>query len=206
MNSSSRYYSGRGEDYAQVHGNSNNQSYQNENDYQYHRGTQNVSSQFQSVGTYHSVPQPSSRNQYATGIPQSTSQSYGQIPFKRPHDSGNNTPVDSFNRSGSLSSNNNTPTIASPALTQPQEFRLDRNESPFFYLTDLDKSTDNSVELDRIKHILRESDSLDKKIEEEKLRILKDELELSLLTTQCERDYLNVQLTQEKLDSLLMQG
>lgn len=76
----------------------------------------------------------------------------------------------------------------------------------FFYLTDLDKSTDNSVELDRIKHILRESDSLDKKIEEEKLRILKDELELSLLTTQCERDYLNVQLTQEKLDSLLMQG
>lgn len=110
-----------------------------------------------------------------------------------------------------VQSGNNTPVSqpapeALPVRSSPTPKRVDRKESCFYYLTDLDKSTEDPAELQRIRDTLREGDELDRELEAHNLKLLKTELELGLLTTQCERDALNVQLTQEKLDSLLMQG
>lgn len=108
--------------------------------------------------------------------------------------SGNSTPVSQHQQE------------PSPVRSSPAPKRVDKKESSFFYLTDLDKSTDDPVELQKIRDTLREGERLDHELEAHNLKLLKTELELGLLTTQCERDALNVQLTQEKLDSLLMQG
>lgn len=129
---------------------------------------------------------------------------------QRPYDSGNTTPVEHYHRSFHQPKTEtsglakSTTTLASPVSSIKK--RVDKNESPFFYLTGLDESTDDANELENIRLVLKESDSLDRNIEAQNLQILKNELELGILTTQCERDALSVQLTQEKLDSLLMQG
>ncbi|CCE90256.1 Lge1p TDEL_0B01270 [Torulaspora delbrueckii] len=106
-------------------------------------------------------------------------------------------------------SGNSTPVQAQPEAvpvrSSPIPKRVDMAESCFYYLTDLDKSTDDPVELQKIRETLREGEQLDRELETHNLKLLKTELELGLLTTQCERDALNVQSTQEKLDSLLMQ-
>lgn len=126
------------------------------------------------------------------------------------HDSGNTTPVEHYHRgfhqpkAETAGLTKGTTALASPVSSVKKMF--DKNESPFFYLTGLNESTDDPKELENIRSILKESDSLDTNIEAQNLLILKNELELGILTTQCERDALSVQLTQEKLDSLLMQG
>ena len=73
-------------------------------------------------------------------------------------------------------------------------------------MTDLDKSSDDPKELESIRQMFKESDRLDKQLEEHNFNLLKNELELGLLATQCEKDKLSVQLTQEKLDTFLMQS
>lgn len=65
-------------------------------------------------------------------------------------------------------------------------------------------SNDDHSRTSKLKEVYKENDQIDNKLEELKLKIFKDELELGLMSTQCEKDALNVQLTQEKLDSLLM--
>lgn len=89
-----------------------------------------------------------------------------------------------------------------PARPAPSRFRS--TESPFYYLTGLDQSSENEQELLRIRNLFKEDDSIDAKLQEQKLQLCKSELELGLLSTQCEKDALNVQLTQENLDALLL--
>lgn len=64
--------------------------------------------------------------------------------------------------------------------------------------------TDEDASKEKLREAYQEGDRIDRKLEELKLKIFKDELELGLMSTQCEKDALNVRLTQEKLDSLLM--
>lgn len=96
--------------------------------------------------------------------------------------------------------------MSAPAATSTVKRRVDKDESPFYYLTDLDKSSDDPRELESIRQVFKESDRLDKQLEEHNLNLFKSELELGLLATQCEKDKLSVQLTQEKLDTFLMQS
>ncbi|CCC69218.1 hypothetical protein NCAS_0C02280 [Naumovozyma castellii] len=80
--------------------------------------------------------------------------------------------------------------------------RIDEHESPFLYLTELDQGDEASVA--EAKKVLAASSTLDGALRASYLRRLASETEVSLLSNQCERDTLNVQLTQEKLDSLLL--
>ena len=83
--------------------------------------------------------------------------------------------------------------------------KFDMRESPFLYLTGLHKlkGKENS-EYEEIKAVLKEGDTIDDKLSKEKLKIVMNEVELALLSNQCEKDTLNVQLTQDNLDSLLL--
>lgn len=82
---------------------------------------------------------------------------------------------------------------------------IDLKDSPFLYLTQWDKFAESEQKLAQIRAVFQENDIIDSRLEDQKLKIWKNELELGLLSTQCEKDALNVQLTQEKLDSLLME-
>lgn len=95
---------------------------------------------------------------------------------------------------------------SSAYIPAPAKRRVNKNDSPFLYLTDLDKSTDDPKELDEIREVLKESDRLDKALEEQNFLLLKNELELGILATQSEKDTLSVRLTQEKLDTFLMES
>lgn len=201
---SNRYHSGRAS-YSYENGQNHSQAYHTENDYQYYGNSRRGGGTHYQGRGYHSGPSQV-RNQYSDSKSYPSHHTYSQGLSNRPYESGNHLPIDNYHRTASQSSALNTPTGSIPPVSAPPKRRFDKNESPFFYLTDLDKSTDDTAKLDKIKQVLSENDSLDRKIEQERLKILKDELELSLLTSQCERDSLNVQLTQEKLDSLLMQG
>ncbi|CAH02359.1 Lge1p [Kluyveromyces lactis] len=89
----------------------------------------------------------------------------------------------------------------SPKYEQPKKkFTIPKDENPFIYMM----SNDDHSRTSKLKEVYKENDQIDNKLEELKLKIFKDELELGLMSTQCEKDALNVQLTQEKLDSLLM--
>lgn len=80
-----------------------------------------------------------------------------------------------------------------------KKFVIPKDESPFLYMIHSAGSRTT-----KLKEIYKENDEIDNKIEELKIKLFRDELELGLMSTQCEKDALNVQLTQEKLDSLLM--
>lgn len=101
--------------------------------------------------------------------------------------------------------NNNSPSHNqrhSPVAmkAKPKKFSISEDENPFIYLM----SSNDNGEISKLKEIFKENDSIDNKLEDLKLKILKTELDLGLMSTQCEKDALNVQITQEKLDSLLM--
>lgn len=156
--------------------------------------------------------------------------------YSGPYVSGNNTPVDHYRRHpSSVVAPMNAPAtnISAGSTTMPSNMtfsqqtnstlssfssprhsiapatikrRVDKDESPFYYLTDLDKSSNDPKELESIRQVFKEGDRLDKQLEEHNFNLLKSELELGLLATQCEKDKLSVQLTQEKLDTFLMQN
>ncbi|SCU88182.1 LAFA_0E11188g1_1 [Lachancea sp. 'fantastica'] len=101
--------------------------------------------------------------------------------------------------------------------TRPQEPQVSENttkvsqpikshltDSPMYHLTGLDEYTIDEPERSRIRSVLREDGEIDLKLEEQKLQLCKSELELGLLSTQSEKDALNVQLTQETLDAILL--
>ena len=90
-------------------------------------------------------------------------------------------------------------------LTPKVSSKFDMRESPFLYLTGLHKlkGKENS-EYEEIKTVLKEGDTIDDKLSKEKLKRVMNEVELALLSNQCEKDTLNVQLTQDNLDSLLL--
>ncbi|QLQ81872.1 hypothetical protein HG537_0G01260 [Torulaspora globosa] len=199
-----RYYNGRSNSAHQFYGQSGRRYGQPEHQYNYQgntrrasegyrggRGNANYNARYKSVSKPY-MPRDSHRHS------------------PHPHDSGSNTPTDQYNRNHSKPSTDAKPINEEPSL-QPSPYtsvkkRFEQGESGFLYLTDLDKSTDDPAELAKIRQTLREGERLDKDLESHSLKLLKTELELELLTTQCERDALNVQLTQEKLDSLLMEG
>ncbi|AEY96280.1 FADR060Cp [Eremothecium gossypii FDAG1] len=91
-----------------------------------------------------------------------------------------------------------------PEPEPEQPFEL--TDDPLFHLTELDRSTDDPRQLDEMRRIFKDSVQLDQKLEQQKLAMWRTELELSLLDTQSAKDALNVQLNQENLDALLMQG
>ncbi|QLL34755.1 hypothetical protein HG536_0H01300 [Torulaspora globosa] len=200
----SRYYNGRPNSAHQFYGQSGRRYGQSEHQYNYQGSARRASEGYRGGRTngnynarYKSVPKPYTPRE-------------GHRYSPHPHDSGSNTPTDQYNRSHSQPSTDAKP-INEESSLRPSPItnikkRVEQGESGFFYLTDLDRSTDDPAKLAEIRETLREGERLDKDLGSHCLKMLKTELELELLTTQCERDALNVQLTQEKLDSLLMQG
>lgn len=199
-----RYYNGRSNSAHQFYGQSGYRYGQSEHQYNYY-GNNRRSFEGYRGGRSNGTPNPRYKSVPKPFTPQ---ESYRYSP--RPHDSGNSTPVEQYNRSHSQPRADSKPVNEEPPVRQGPaasvKKRVEQGESGFFYLTDLDKSSDDPGELARIRDTLREGDQLDRELESHSLQLLKTELELELLNTQCERDALNVQLTQEKLDSLLMQG
>ncbi|SCU95179.1 LANO_0E09560g1_1 [Lachancea nothofagi CBS 11611] len=94
----------------------------------------------------------------------------------------------------------------SPPIESPQTplSRIYSTDSPFYHLTGLDEFTDDELERSRIRALFREDGDIDTKLQEQKLQLCKIELELGLLSTQSEKDALNVRLTQDNLDALLL--
>lgn len=138
-------------------------------------------------GGYHSSNRPPSYNSYSNRYPKShPSVSYG------------NRHQNQLDRNAEVSVA--PPIVDAPVITR----RINPKDSPFLYLTELDKSVDSEKDLAYIREVFQDSDSIDAKLEEQKLQIWKNELELGLLSTQSEKDALSVQLTQEKLDALLL--
>ncbi|CCH62623.1 hypothetical protein TBLA_0H03420 [Henningerozyma blattae CBS 6284] len=128
---------------------------------------------------------------------------HSPIPYHTRGSESNNTNGQSSSNGISIPTTNNG-INKSPI---PKEKRMEDSISPFFYLTDIDKSIDKSIDptlFNRTKQIYEISEELDKKLYDHEFQLFKNELEFGLLTSQSERDQLNVQLTQEKLDSLLM--
>ncbi|CDF91113.1 uncharacterized protein ZBIST_2791 [Zygosaccharomyces bailii] len=212
VGANSGYYHSRGGG-GNYNGQRYNQSYTSDYNYPYYRGgnngvagrrsqdNENRRYSANSGSRYHS----SRRSEPWGGVTDSATQG---VPL---YGSGNNTPVDTYHRSHSPApksditpSSHNVNTGAYTAV--PTKSRVDKNDSAFLYLTDLDKSTDDPKELENIREVFKESDRLDKALEEHNFLLLKNELELGLLATQCEKDTLSVRLTQEKLDTFLMES
>ncbi|KOG96255.1 Lge1p [Saccharomyces eubayanus] len=84
----------------------------------------------------------------------------------------------------------------------------DMKDSPFLYLTDFDKNIKRAAnadtECDKVRDVFNESDVIDTTLQDLNLKVNSNELELRLLNNQCNKHALNIQLTQEKLDSLLL--
>ncbi|CAI4054509.1 hypothetical protein SUVZ_16G2290 [Saccharomyces uvarum] len=85
---------------------------------------------------------------------------------------------------------------------------VDMKDSPFLYLTDFDKNTKRTTnadsECDKVRVVFNESEFIDTTLQDLHLKVNSNELELRLLNNQCNKHALNIQLTQEKLDSLLL--
>lgn len=197
-----RYYNGRSNSAHQFYGQSGYRYNQSDSQYNYYGNNNRRESEEYRGGRHSGSYNPRYKSVSKASYPQEN-QRYSP----RPQDSGNNTPVDRGHSQPRVepSSPAQEAMVRSGSNTNIKK-RVEQGESGFLYLTDLDKSTDDSAKLNKIRDVLRESEQLDKDLESHDLQLLKTELELELLTTQCERDALNVQLTQEKLDSLLMQG
>ena len=80
--------------------------------------------------------------------------------------------------------------------------QMDSEVSPFYYLTEIHRN--GNLDQGQTKTIFNYNDKIDRLLEENKLLVLRNELEFNLMTTQGEKDSLNVQLTQENLDSILL--
>ncbi|CCF55554.1 hypothetical protein KAFR_0A01150 [Kazachstania africana CBS 2517] len=78
---------------------------------------------------------------------------------------------------------------------------MDQRKSPFVYMMGLDKYGADMNEIDKI---FEEENKINMELEHLKFTILTNEIEDSILNSMVERNVLNVQLTQEKLDSLLL--
>ncbi|SCV03328.1 LAMI_0H07272g1_1 [Lachancea mirantina] len=133
--------------------------------------------------------EPPSRQRKSSGASQGTE----AMPESR-HKSAGDEPE-------STSSSIEPPVVVATSTHKPLRF----SEWPFVYLTGLDQTMiGNEPETSKVRDIFRQNDSIDAKLEEQKLQLWKSELELGLLSTQCEKDILNVRLTQENLDALLL--
>ncbi|SCV03194.1 LAME_0H08460g1_1 [Lachancea meyersii CBS 8951] len=96
-------------------------------------------------------------------------------------------------------------TLAAETTSQfntPQKTHV--TDFPSYFLTGLNEYTNDEQERSKIRSLLRGDEEIDAKLEEQKLQLCKSELELGLLSTQSEKDALNVQLTQENLDAILL--
>lgn len=90
--------------------------------------------------------------------------------------------------------------------SQTQGTKLKITGNPILYLTDPEILSSDPNKLEEIHKVFQESDLLDRRLGQQKLAMWKTELELGLLNTQSGKDALNVQLNQEKLDTLLMES
>ncbi|AET38282.1 Lge1p Ecym_2564 [Eremothecium cymbalariae DBVPG len=162
----------------------------------------------------HQQHQPHSQQHYqhyyqdyhGSAHPASSSGSYPRYNHVNANNTTPNSGTPSGTRYNSNTSNHTTNDVSPISQQLETKKKFEVIENPIYYLTELDKSTDDLKKLEDIKKVFQESDELDHKLEQQKLVMWKAELELVLLDTQSEKDALNVQLNQENLDALLMEG
>ncbi|CDO92482.1 unnamed protein product [Kluyveromyces dobzhanskii CBS 2104] len=180
-------------------GHYNNQGYHHQQSYNYDYGqpshAHGVQRQSYRGGSYHPYQQSESR--YSSNYRRAYEQQHHHHQQPPPPPSSSSSTYSQGSNTFPASHNS----YSAPKYEQPKKkFTLPKNESPFVHIM----SNDDYDRTSKLREVYKESDLIDGKLEELKLKIFKDELELGLMSTQCEKDALNVQLTQEKLDSLLM--
>lgn len=176
-------------------------SYNTRNRGGYYNNTYHINQAHQQ---YHSYHHQSGYDTYRNGY--NNNHNTYLPPNSAPIASPTSTPLQSsryLSSGSSISKRDSRP--STPADIDNSKACIEIKDSAFLYLTGLNKSTQDKQELEKICRVFLESDEIDNKLEQQKLDIWKTELELGLLNTQSEKDSLNVQLTQENLDSLLME-
>ncbi|SCU85033.1 LADA_0D05314g1_1 [Lachancea dasiensis] len=111
--------------------------------------------------------------------------------------------VGQVDRASEDTTHSSTSSAASPKVNTALP-KIHSTDSPIYHLTGLHDYAEDEQERSMIRALLREDENIDARLEEQKLQLCKSELELGLLSTQSEKDALNVRLTQENLDALLL--